>query len=249
MRACCHSLLVLGLLVGWGDRALAQDASRAVIERAIQVHGGMQRLSQLRADRVKIKGSLFLNDKAVAFTGETLVQLPAQLKMTVQMNVENRTHTLVQVLNGEMAWVTLDGQPQKVEPAALAEMRQALALARAVRLVPLLTDKIYELTSLGENKVNDRVLLGVKVAVKGRKDLRLYFDKETGLLVKTAHNLDDSNGKEVEQEEFYSDFRNLGGFMRPVKLVGLRKGGKIMEAELVDVKYLDSIDSAEFDKP
>jgi hypothetical protein len=249
MRSGCWSLLVLVLLVGWGHPVPAQDGSRAVIERAIQAHGGMQRLSQLRADRVKIKGSLFLNDKAVSFTGETWVQLPAQLKTVVQISQDNRTHTLIQVLNGEMAWVTLNGQPQKVEPAALAEMRQTLALARAVRLVPLLTDKIYDLSSLGESKVNDRVLVGVKVAIKGNKDLRLYFDKETGLLVKTAHALDDSNGKEVEQEEHYSDFQDLGGFKRPVKLVGLRKGGKIMEAELVDVKYLDAINGAEFAKP
>lgn len=251
MRIRCRSILVFALCLTWCSQALAQDVARAVVEKAIEAHGGMRRLSQVRADRVKLKGSVFLNDKdkPVPFTGETLVQLPGQLKSTVHLNVETRTHTVVEGLNGETAWSQLNGQPKPIEPANLAQMREALALARAVRLVPLLTDKIYDLSSLGESKVNERVVQGVKVAVKGRKDLRLFFDKESGLLIKTAHHLDDGNGKEVEQEEYYGDFRDLGGFKRPVKIGVFRKGGKIMEAELVEVKYLESIPEAEFTKP
>jgi hypothetical protein len=244
-----RSLLVLALLLGWSMPVFGQDPSRAVVERAVEAHGGMQRLSKIRADRVKLKGSLFLGDKAIAFTGETLVQLPGQLKISMEMSVQNRTCKLVQGLSGDTGLIQVDGQPQKVEPTVLAEMRDSLALARAVRLVPLLTDPGYELSSLGESKVNDRPAVGVKVVVKGQKELRLFFDTQTGLLVKTAHNKDDGSGKEVEQEEYYSDFRDVGGFKRPVKVVGLRKGSKIMEAELVEVKYHDSIDVAEFTKP
>jgi hypothetical protein len=226
----------------------AQDA-RAVIEKAILAHGGMERLNRLQADRIKVKGSLYINEKAVPFSGEALVQLPTRLKNTFQLTMDNKTILLVQIVNAENAWVTLDGQPQKVEPTALAEMREKLALSRAMRLVPLLVDRSYELSALGEIKVGDRPAVGVRVAVKGRKDLRLYFDKESGLLVKSEHTLDDAAGKEVVEEGFYSDFRNLGGFIRPTKTVVLRKGAKVMEAEFLEVKYSDRFEDAEFSKP
>jgi hypothetical protein len=87
------------------------------------------------------------------------------------------------------------------------------------------------------------------VQVKGRKEMRLYFDKETGLLTKTEHLLADEKGKEIRQEEYYSDFKEFEGFRRPAKMLALRNGAKVMEAQLIDVKYADKIDDSEFDKP
>jgi hypothetical protein len=245
----CRLIPVYLLAALAGAAPLQAQEARAIIEKAIGAHGGMDRLSRLQADRIKVKGSLYINEKAVPFTGETLIQLPTKLKNTFQLNLENRTIKLVQIVNAENAWVTLDGQPTKVEPTALAAMRESLALSRAMRLVPLLTDRTYELSALGESKVGERTALGVRVAVKGRKDLRLFFDKESGLLVKSEHTLDDGNGKELVQEEFYSDFRDLSGFKRPIKVLALRKGAKVMEAELLEVKYYDRFEDEEFKKP
>jgi hypothetical protein len=247
MRPALSTVCVFALLPGVCP-AQAPDA-RAVIERAIEAHGGRERLARVQADRAKVKGSLFINNKAVPFTGETLVQLPTKLKTIVQLNLDAKVVTLVHVLNAENGWVTLDGQPQKVEATALAEMRETMALARAVRLVPLLADKSLELVILGESKVGERTAIGVRVAIKGRKDLRLFFDKASGLLTKSEHTLDDGNGKELVQEEFYSDFRDLQGFKRPIKVAAYRKGVKVMEAELVEVKYYDRFEEAEFKKP
>jgi hypothetical protein len=232
-----------------GAAPLQAQEPRALIEKAIKAHGGKERLSRLEADRIKVKGLLYIKDKAVPFTGETLIQLPTRLKNTFQLNLENRTVKLVQIVNAGNAWVTVDGQPHKIEPTALAEMRESLALSRAMRLVPLLTDRSYELAALGESMVGERKALGVRVAVKGRKDLRLFFDKESGLLVKSEHTLDDGNGKDLVQEEFYSDFRDLSGFKRPIKMVALRKGAKVMEAEFLEVKYYDRFEDEEFKKP
>jgi len=227
----------------------AQETPQAVIERGILAHGGKERLGRAQADRAKIKGTLFLNNEPVPFTGETLVQLPNKQKSTVKLEVKNRTITLVQIYSGDQVYVTVDGQPTKPEASAVAEMRESLALARVVRLVPLLTDRSFELSLLPETKINDRPAVGVKAEVKGRKPFLLYFDKESNFLVKTEHELDDGAGKSVNQEEFYSDFRDLSGFRRPIKMTVFRKGGKVMEAEMLEVKYFDRFEDSEFAKP
>jgi uncharacterized protein (UPF0216 family) len=225
--------------------APGEETPQAVIERAIKAHGGQDRLSRVKADRVKSRGTLFIDKLEVPFSAETTVQMPAQIKNVIHFAPDQK-RTLVQILNGDKAFVTLDGQPQKIEQAALNEMREILQLERAIRLVPLLTDKSFELAPLGESKVNERTVVGVKVSVKGRKDLRLYFDRESGLLAKSEFLLDDMAGKEVRQDVYYSEFKEFEGFKRATRLSAFRDGKKVMDAEVGEVKYLDKLDDDEF---
>jgi len=120
---------------------------------------------------------------------------------------------------------------------------------RLIRLTPLQTDKEFQLELIGEIKVGDKPALGVKVVSKGHKDARLYFDKETGLLVRADYQTVNAQKKEVTQEETFSDFKESGGFKRPMKVVALQDGKKLMEAEITDVKYPESIPASEFGKP
>src|SRR5207253_9470400 len=108
--------------------------------------------------------------------------------------------------------------------------------------------KTFDLTTLGESKVNDKPVVGVKVAAENHRELKMFFDKESSLLLKTEHTLDES-GKEVVQEEYYSDYKEIEGYQRPRKLVVFRQGKKILEAELVEVTYLDKVDETLFTKP
>jgi hypothetical protein len=228
--------------------APAEDEAQAIVERAVKAHGGIDRLSRVRADRVSNQGVLVVNGRETPFTAETTVQLPNQFRNVIRLEGDRKT-VFVQILNGDKIYFTIDGQPQKVDDALAAELRETMQLNQAVRLVPLLTDKAYTLESLGEVMIDDQPAVGVKATVKGRRDLRLFFSKDTGLLIKTEHPVDDGAGKEVVQEEMYSDFEDVQGFRRPMKLAVFRNGKKIMQAEVVDVKYLDKVDAGEFAKP
>jgi hypothetical protein len=240
-RALCHGQLAA--------RATGPDEeAQGVIERAVKAHGGLDRLSRVRADRVASKGVLVVNGAETPFTSETTVQLPGQFRNVIRLQGERKT-TFVQILNGDKVYFTIDGQPQKADDQLTAELRQTLLLNQAVRLTPLLTDKAFTLEALGEVKVEDQPCLGVKASAKGRPDVRLFFNKETALLVKTEHAVDDGAGKQVVQEEFYSEFEEVNGVRRPMKISAYRNGKKVMEAEVTDVKYLDKVDDAEFAKP
>jgi hypothetical protein len=241
-------LLAIGCSLLQARVAPAQEPGE-IINKAIEAHGGMERLARLRADWIKMEGKLTLADKEVPFEGETTVELPDKFKNVVVVNGPERRFQIVQILNGDKALVTIDGQPQKLSPAAGAEMREILQLDRAVRLVPLLRDPGFELDYVGESKVNDKPVLGVRVRARGRKELRLYFDKESYLLVKTEHTLEDGNGKEIRQEGYYSDFKDLGGYKKPHRMVAYRNGMKVMEAKLLEVKFLDKVDPSEFKVP
>ncbi len=246
MRAWRFAVLALVLLP---PAAPAQDAARAVIEQAIKAHGGEERLARNRADRVRLKGTLFIPKGTAPFVAETIVQLPAQFKSVMELTANGEKHTLVHLINADKVTVMVDGKVEKADPAVLAEMRDTVLLDRAVRLVPLLRDRGFDLAPLEDVKVNDRPAAGVRVTARGDKELRMYFDKELGLLVKTEHVLTDGSGKEVRQEQYYGDFKDVAGHKRPFKVIAYRDGRKVMEAEVVDVKYYEKIDESEFTKP
>jgi hypothetical protein len=242
--------LALALLLGAAGPAAAQEAPQALIARAIKAHGGAERLRLVRADWVQFKGTIQVGASGVPFVNETTVQLPAQLKSVVRLTVGGKTQTVVHLLDGDRASILIDGQPQTVSAAHLAQLRQTLQLDHAVRLVPLLNDPAFSLAAVGgEPVVNGRPALAVQVRGRGQKELLLYFDKATALLVKTEHLLDAPGGGEVRQEGYYSDFKDVGGFLRPGKVAAYRDGKKVMEAELIQARVYERLDAAEFSRP
>jgi hypothetical protein len=247
MRKFLLAVCTAALLFGPAAAAPADEA-QAIIERAIKAHGGLDRLSHVRADRVTNKGMLVVNGKETPFVAETTVQLPAQFRNVIHLQGERKT-VFVEILNGDKVYFTIDGQPQKVDDNLAAEVRETMQLNQAIRLTPLLMDKAYTLEPLGEVTIDGQTALGVKAAAKGRREMRLFFSKETGLLIKTEHATDDGAGKEVVQEELYTNFDDVQGFRRPMKIAAFRNGKKVMEAEVVEVKYLDKTDDADFAKP
>lgn len=240
------TVVICAALCCGASLAPAQDAARAVVERAIQAHGGMERLARNRSDRVRVRGALRADKSIVPFTCDVLVQLPDQFKSVWQMSADARTLTIVRILNGDKSFISVNGQQQNVPPELDAEMRETLHLDRAIRLVPLLNDPAYKLALLGDTKILDRVATGIRVTTSSSKELQLYFDRDTGLLIKTAHNWKGPGGRAVLQEEFYSDYRNVGGYQRPVKTAIYRDGKRIFQSELLEVNYYDRIDPAQF---
>jgi hypothetical protein len=79
--------------------------------------------------------------------------------------------------------------------------------------------------------------------------LILSFDRASGLLVKSEHRLDGPGGKDVVQEAFYSDYREVGGHVRPGKVLVRRDGQKVMEVDLVAAQRVMRIDVLEFRRP
>lgn len=250
-RTVPHAVTLLLLLSAAMPAAADDDSPRAIVERAIKAHGGQERLDKLKTDRVTFKGTILVNEKEATLTGETTVNMPSQCRSVTKITVGMKTNTVVQILNGNDVIVTVDGQPQKTVPeSAIAEMRDTLHLDHIVRLAPLVSDKnkTFQLAALDDSKVNDKPAAGVKVSTKGRADVKMYFDKDSGLLVKTEHVVEEG-GKKVKQEEFFSEFKDVEGYKRPTRTTIYRDGKKVSEVEEVEVKYLDKVDETLFTKP
>lgn len=238
--------------------------AREVVEKAIQAHGGLETLMQARLDRVQMRGTMMMAKpssaggakpegeaslQAIPFEAETVTNLPDGFKNRVILSPGSPGQmTMVQLqLKGKMA-LYANGIAQSISPAQIEEFRETLFIQQAMRLVSLVKDPSFVLEWEGSGSLNERPVDWVLVKCDRRRPLRMTFDQGTGYLVRTSH-LVLVGGTPVIQEETYGDFRKLGAYTRPVKMVTTRGGRPLIDAEIVDVRYPQKISEAEFLTP
>jgi hypothetical protein len=227
----------------------ADDAPRQIIEKAIKATGGAKNLAKLKVARSKFKGTLETQGITANITGETLVQLPGQMKLVINAEVQGQNFTLNYVSNSGKAWLDVGGNTVDLKDADLEDAKEGLYAEQARMLVPLLREKTFRLTPLGDLKVEGHDAVGVKVTSAGHKDINLYFDKKTGLLAKDERRTLDENKQEVTEEVFYSNYREVEGLQVPGKMVVHHDGKKLFEVEVTDYSFPGHIEETEFANP
>jgi hypothetical protein len=243
----CH--LAAWLLLAGAGTVSAQENPKDVIQRAIKAHGGADKLSKYNAVRTRTRGSVDFNGVYVAFTSEAVAQLPGQMKNSLELTIHGQRVTARQVLNGDKAWLSALGETQELPAEVVAEMKESLYAAAVQSLTPLLNEQGYTLALLGPAKVRGREAVGVKVSSAGHKDINLYFDRQTNLLVMSARRSLDSNRSEVFLETIFSDFRETEGLQVARTVVLYHDGKRCLEGTVTDIRFAEKFDDTEFAKP
>lgn len=208
MRHLLFSALAAGFFLGPNSLVYGQEDARAIIAKAIRARGGEDSYLRTGATRQKSKGQVHL--QGVTYLADYVVQLPGQMRMEMEIDFQGQKFKLAAAVDGDKGWMTLEGQLQDLPPDSVATYKRALYDAHVRNLTPLLKEEGFRLSALGESKVQGQAAVGVKVGCQGQKDLSLYFDKQSGLLLKSEGKVkDEMSGREVLEEVYYSDYREL----------------------------------------
>jgi hypothetical protein len=215
-------LALLVLMVGSACVHAADDDPKAVIDRAIKAMGGEAVLGRARAFELKMEGAVYSGTEKLPFHAVALTQLPDQFKHVMEYERQGRKVSQVQLFNGNAIFLRVDNSIRDVSPA----LRSALQKGRFADYLAQLTvlkNKEYTLASLGESKIEGKPVVGIKVTAAERPEVQLFFDKETGFLVKTEHRQldprDPDANTEVIQEVFYNDYKVVDTTAADEKLV------------------------------
>jgi hypothetical protein len=245
-------LLSVALLLGFSASGrAADDTPKDIIAKAIKAHGGEDYLTKHKASRAQNKGKITLPGVGDAeFTQEVAYMLPDKLKDNLELSVAGQKIAIITVMNGDTVSITAGGNPVEVTDNIKKAIKDARHMMTVGRLVPLLKDKGFELSIFGEAKVEDKPAIGVRVAMKDKKDLTLFFDKKTNLLVKIEHRtIEAATGNEINEERIIQEYKNnKDGVPSPKKVLVKHDGKTFLEAESVEFTYLESIDENEFKK-
>ena len=250
MRHTRFAVLTFGLVLAAAATSRADDAAvKAVVDKALKAHGGEATLAKLPASTVTFKGTIHTMGQKVPFTGQVSSQAADKLKIDIEVEAGGQKVRIVNVINGDKGWTKFGEDVKELGKDELTEALEKTHSGWVTTLAPL-KNKELTLAPLGEIKVDDKPAVGIKVTSKGKRDVDLYFDKESGLLVKSeTHVKDEGSGQEVTEESFYGDYKEVQGTKQSKKITVKREGKLYVEGEVTDHHLAERLDDNTFAKP
>jgi len=228
----------------------ADDDPKEIVAKAIKAHGGEEFLTKNKAAQLKSKGKINIPGAGeLDFTQETAFMLPDKFRDSIDLTVMNMTINVKTLVNGETVSLEVNGKEVDGADKVKKAIKDTGHVMDVGRLVTL-KDKAYELSLIGEDKVEGKKVIGIRVAKKGQKDVSLYFDKETGLIAKLEYRgAEPGTDNEVNEERIIKEYeKNKDGIPVAKKVVVKHDGKTFLEAEVLEVKHFEKLDDSEFKK-
>lgn len=248
-----YALFAVAVLLSPAARADDAADSKAIVERATKARG--DKLGAAPGPTTRKEKIVFdvreLKDQKIELDTTWTFAPPDKLRVDMKLTVAGTAIDLAYVLNGETVWLLVNGTAQE---SANDQLNQALGEMNrmwATSLYPLLSDEGFKLSTAKEEQVNGKVAVGVDVRNGKRPVVTLYFDKETGLLVKRAARVKDaqSGDAEVLEEVVLSDFKEADGRKYHTKAVTTRDGSPHYTSYPSAQKLLKDVDAKLYAKP
>jgi len=237
--------LLCALLLVHAPVGKADDQAEAlkIVDRAIKAAGGEERLAKIKAVTWDEKGVYYGMGEAMPYTGKTAVAYPDRVRMEI-VGIFTLAYT------GKAGWTKMGDELKDLSKEELAELQEESRATWLSSLLPLQGEGIT-LSLIGNKMVDDRPAVGVRASTKGHRDVDLFFDKETGLLVMLRHTVkaEELEGKEVTQEMVFRDYKPVDGTRAAMKVLITRDGKKFVESEILKIEFHEKLDQKLFEKP
>ena len=249
-------VMFFGLCLAITASAAGSDDDVAqLIDRALKAHGGAERLAQPRAYAVVVEMTA-KSKRAPAGASSTAThsfQPPNQYRLEEDTVRGGRPSKYIEVYNGSRGWTKRDGVLQAMAPRSAAQPPD-VQQGFGYKFVLCLRDRNNTAAALGASKVGTTAVFGVKLTRplgRGSEERRLYFDTETGLLLKSELHARLSTGGELASEQTWADWKLIDGIAVPHRVTNAIRdaGGTVHERVFTDFKFVDKLDPKLFDRP
>ncbi len=251
MRAIVAFLTLAAFIAATHPLQANDKEAREIVTKAIKAHGGTEYLNKYKASQGRNKGKVTIPGIGeVEFEQSVATMAPDKFKEEVNLTVMGQPIAIVTIVNGDKFLLETNGKATEIPDAVKVGLKDAQYLLTIGRLAPLIEDKAFELSLVGEEKVDGKATIGVRVTHKGHKDVNLYFDKITHLLAKLEHRTNEPmTGNEITEERIVLEYKkNADGIPLP-KHVALKHDGKpYVEVEVIEIEYLEKLDDSVFKK-
>lgn len=226
----------------------ADDEADAIINKGIKALGGEARLAKARATTSKVKSTFISDDIASVAEVEHTADGLDRMRSTAEEESDGNKFTTITVINGKKGWLKIiEMRVIELEGDEVADQK----LQSAPFALLELKDSKFKTEAVDDVQVDGKPAAGVKVTGPEGKDFTIYFDKQTGLPVKSVADQPnpESPGQVFTQETYYSDYQDFGGIKQAKKVELKRDGKTYIKMELMDFKVLDKVDDKTFAKP
>lgn len=239
------------LLWGSGGAVWAQQQKPAaepsvdeILERYIKALGGKAAIEKITT-RVS-RGTVEIPSEGASGTVELYEKAPNKRSLTI---VVPNLFSTRQVFDGTNQWVQDAGETKvrQIKGADLESYKRGADFYRGLRLRELYT----KLTLKGSEKIQvrdgARETYVIEAAVSQGKPDKLYFDKETGLLLRTDSVEKTEDGNQ-DTREYTLDYKEVDGVKVPFTIRYVTAEGPLI-IRLTEVKQNVELNDSVFSKP
>jgi hypothetical protein len=225
--------------------AVAADSSadcKAIIDRAVQARGGADKLAKFNTMSWTDNGTFYGMGNALPYTATYVVEWPGKYRREIK-------DFMTTILDGDKGWSVRADSTDELEKDQLAATQEAVFGNWVAEFLPI-SGQGFSCSVKPEAKVEGKRADVVVVSHSGHGDLTLYFDKASGLLVKSEAMVKvPEEDKPVKEEVSYSDYREFDGVKWPTTIAILRNGQPYVKATRTDIKPSPKIAPKTFEKP
>jgi hypothetical protein len=210
-----------------------------VVSKYVQAIGGKAAIEKLTSRQET--GTFELGAMGVSAPVEIAAKAPNKTILTI--NIEG-FGTIQRGYNGTVAW---ENNPQtglrELSGGELAQMKLGSDFYRDIKLMQVFP----KMTVKGIEKVNDSDAYVVDATSADGITETMYFDAQTGLIVRTDVEADSPQGK-MKITSYPSDYRDVDGVKLPFALRQITPQFEFT-IKLDSIKHNVAIDDAKFNKP
>lgn len=219
-----------------------EEKLKELIDKVLEAHGGEEKLGKLRFTE-KVKQTQDGNVTTIQYS----VRPPDGFRIESQQQGDAAKRIYLLRNGGEHWKKHPDGKSNKIVLTGEPLIETVLDTVKffGPRVVMRLKDADHRLALADEIKIDGRPAVGVelsKVAPTFKVSLRLYFDKETNLLVR--------QDKLHEASSItYGDYKRFDDIPIAQKQTQTRHGKVVSEVAVLDFRAVDKLDAKLFEQP
>jgi hypothetical protein len=224
-------------------------AAKAIVEKAIKALGGEEKLKKAGSFSWKAKGTISFGGNDNAFTSSATVEGLNHYRGEFEGEFGGNKIHGVTIVNEDKGWRKFGDMKMDFDKDALENEKRTVYLQVIPATILPLTKKEFKVKAAGEEKVGDKQAAVIEVTAPDKKDFKLYFDKESGLPIKTVAKVVGFMGDEFTQETTLSGYKEFDGIKKATKSESKRDGEKFIETEITAFKVMDKVDPKTFAEP
>ena len=242
------ALVALALLCGAAGPTRADGAqdAQAIVDKAIKALGGEEALGKVKMASWKAKTRTTIQGNETEGTSTATMQGMDHFRQEAEGEFNGNKFRFVTVLDGDKGAGKFGDNRSEMDKAGVTSQKRIVYLTLIPITILPLKGKEFTLETIAEEKIGDKPAVGIKVTGPDKKDFKLYFDKESGLPVRTTAKIAGFQGEEVTQETTYSDYKEMAGIKKATKVVAKRNGEKFQEQQVTEFKLLDKVEPKTF---
>ncbi len=214
-----------------------------ILDKYIQAIGGAQKIAALKSfvGKGTFEG---YNTNHLKVPMEVYAQAPGKLTQIVHVQIGDST----EVFDGKEGWIASVDRPVRLLPDLPGYEQDAAKLDADLAIPVNIKQALTKWrTGFPVTQVEDEDVDTVEGRGAGNTRFKLYFEKESGLLVRTLRYEPTAVGTLPIQVD-YSNYREVGGLKIPYKWVVTWTNGQSFN-EFTDVQANLAIDASRFAKP